>query len=234
MSNKLIKKDLKIERGQRLKFLRDMTGMSGEKFAHHCGVARSTITGWETGANGLTERGARKVLEAMKKEGITCNILWLLHGVGMRPKITDQNKLSRLHYPDFKSEFEQSVQEPSLEEGMNYFEEIALFKKQYTDHLIYTLPDDSMSPIYQAYDCVGGYKLSHSQLELAQGKICIVLLKGEHAPLVRRIKLEGASYDKISLYVINAEASLHYPPLYQMPMDAVIGVAPIIRMWRNT
>jgi transcriptional regulator with XRE-family HTH domain len=235
MSNKSDKIDVNIKRGQRVKFVRNMVGMTGEQFAERCDVVRSTITGWERGGeNGLTEKGAKKIELAMEKEGISCSHLWLLHGIGSRPEIFDPSKLSRLYYPVLESNGNVAVKEPLIEASNGSFlEEIKFFEKHHPASFIYTLPDDSMLPIYQKHDCVGGLKLNYYQFELAQDKICIILLKSNPTPLLRRIKLEGHPFDSVSGYVINAEASVTCPPLYPTSIDNVIALVPVTRLWRK-
>ena len=48
-----------LERGRRLRLLRNMTGMVTQPFSELCGVGRTTIRAWEQGISPLTEKGAR-------------------------------------------------------------------------------------------------------------------------------------------------------------------------------
>jgi transcriptional regulator with XRE-family HTH domain len=235
MSNKLTKNLTALERGKRLKFLREsIVAMRGEKFAELCGVTRGTITNWETGKGkeGLTEKGAKQIVKCMQDIGIACSVSWLLHGIGAAPRIVDPSKLSRLYYSMELSDNQQNVCEPSLAENNSYLEEVALFKEKHLDSLLYTFQDESMVPIYRIGDCVGGVQLPFEKFKLAQGRLCIVRLKsGEE--FVRRVKLECAPDAVLSFYVVHAESALKYPPLSQVPVESILALAPIIRMWRN-
>jgi len=236
MSNKLNKNNIKTERAQRVKYVRELsklTGMrSGEEFAKQCGIARSTLTGWESGTNCLTEKGAKKIVIGLGAIGIICNNLWLLYGIGDTPKPRASNGLLGIEYPPVHETSSEKVCESLIKENEAYASEIAIFKQRYAEHLIYQLQDDSMLPLYQFKDCVGGRVIARSQLELTQGKICIVLLTSGEL-LVRRVKLDSTHLENISFYVINSEFSLDYPPMHQIPIEAIIALAPVIRLWRD-
>ena len=105
--------------------------------------------------------------------------------------------------------------------------ELELFKKNYPEHLIYLIENESMKPLYGPGDLVAGKKLTDKNMELANGADCIVELEGKEL-LVRRIKIAHAvnSYD---LYVINPDSSLEFPPLRNIKL---ISLAPIIRVWK--
>lgn len=235
MSNKSIENAIAIERGKRVRFLRSyIAAMTGEEFAEYCGLARGTITNWETGKGktGLTEKGAKQIVQAMQNIGIACTVIWLLHGIGDIPKILDQGKLSRLHYPMSEGSRSGRVCDSDFYDHEDFEEEVALFKKRYPEHLLYTLKDESMVPIYHAHDCVGGPRLLTNQFELVQSSICIILLQSDQC-FVRRVRLEGPSSDTMSFYVVNAEMALEHPPLSRVPIESIVGLAPVTRVWRN-
>jgi DNA-binding transcriptional regulator YiaG len=234
MSNKLVKSEVALERGKRLRFVRNITGMVTHTFGRLCGIGRTTVSSWEQGINPLTERGAEKVVHAVRKEGIRCTTLWLLHGIGEAPKIVEQDKLSKLNYQTLTP-----VETPSLEEiqtsykGSDLEKEIELFKATYPEHLIYRIQDDSMQPIYREGEWVGGVRLSQEALDLAHGMDCIVQLKNGLL-IVRRAKIESLGALKLSLYGINAEVSVEHPPMRHMIASQIVALAPIIRIWRDS
>jgi transcriptional regulator with XRE-family HTH domain len=234
MSNQSTKNTIAVERGKRVRFLRSyIAAMTGEEFAEYCGLARGTITNWERGKGkaGLTEKGAKQIVQVMGSIGIACTVAWLLDGKGDIPKITDQNKLSRLHYPMPSVSHSGRVSESGYEYE-HFLEEVALFKERYPAHLLYTFQDESMAPIYHTQDCVGGPKLLLNQFGLAQSRICIVLLQSNEF-FVRRVRLEGLQPKAMSFYVVNAETALEHPPMSSVPIESIIALAPICRMWRN-
>ena len=71
------------ERGRRLKLLRSMTGLPRKALEQKYHISASTIQSWEDAkAGGLTEKGAKRVIQVFHKEGIQCSLNWLLHGLG--------------------------------------------------------------------------------------------------------------------------------------------------------
>lgn len=222
-----------VSRGKRLRFLRNITGMIMEVFGHRCGVSRTTINCWEQGINCLTERGAEKVVRAMREEGIRCTTLWLLQGIGDAPKIIEQDKLSKLNYQSLDPASAQLLGEMPFNYGGSDLErEIDLFKKCYPEYLIYCIQDNAMAPTYQPGDWVGGIKLPEQAMDLVHGMDCIVCLQDARW-LVRRAKMGGLGVSKLSFYGINAETSVEYPPLRYIDSTEIIALAPIIRVWRK-
>jgi len=236
MSNKLAKKSsIAIERGKRIRFVRGIIGMTMERFGHWCGVSRTTVNCWEQGINPLSKGGADKVVRALHGEGIRCSRDWLLTGIGSEPKIVDQNKLSKLHY----QALDYPMTPPRLEEmplsynGSDLALEIDLFKKCFPEHLLYFIQDDAMWPLYRQEDWVGGVKFPTQSMDLIHGMDCVVQIR-EGGLMVRRAKVEGFGTARLSLYGINAEASVEYPPLRHITMTEIIAIAPIIRVWRKS
>jgi|GEM_PF-603033 len=233
MSTKLVKTEIAIERGKRLRFARGITGLRPQMFGFLCGIGRTTISTWEQGLHPLTEKGADKVVRGLREEGIECTNLWLLHGIGDTPKIIDQHKLSKLNYEKLMPSFTSSVEEKSHYYDDRQFEqEIELFKSQYPKHIIYNIQDETMQPLYKVGDWIGGIELFPDQLEFAHGLDCIVRLRNG-ITLARRVKTSGIGGFKLSLYGINSEFIIEHPPLLYLPITQVQAIAPIVRLWRH-
>ena len=218
------------ERANRLRYLRKMSHLSMKEFAQHCNLGLTTINYWEQGYSSVTERGAQKVSKAMREEGIECSVIWLMTGYGEPPKVTDSSKLSKLNYKNLESLSRISINEKKSDyplENNEIKEELALFRKNYPEHLIYLIDNESMKPLYGPGDLVAGKKLTDKNMELGHGADCIVELEAREL-LIRRVKIAHVanSYD---LYVINSDASLEFPPLRNMK---VLSLAPIIRIWK--
>ncbi len=218
------------ERANRLRFLRRVSHLSMKEFAQHCNLGLTTINYWEQGYSSVTERGAQKVCKAMREEGIECSVIWLMTGYGEPPKVTDSSKLSKLNYKNLESLPRIFINEKKSDypmETIEIKEELALFKKNYPEHLIYLIDNESMKPLYGPGDLVAGKKLIDKNMELAHGADCIVELEGREL-LIRRVKI-GHAANSYDLYVINSDASLEFPPLRNIK---VLSLAPIIRVWK--
>lgn len=218
------------ERANRLRFLRRVSHLSMKEFAQHCNLGLTTINYWEQGYSSITERGAQKVCKAMREEGIECSVIWLMTGYGEPPKVIDSSKLSKLNYKNLESLSKISINEKKSDypmETIEIKEELTLFKKNYPEHLIYLIDNESMKPLYSPGDLVAGKKLTDKNMELAHGADCIVELEGREL-LIRRVKI-GHAANSYDLYVINSDASLEFPPLRNIK---VLSLAPIIRVWK--
>src|SRR5579872_3813028 len=80
-----------ISRGKRLKRLRKMVDLSRHQIEQKYQISENTQRSWEEGKHtGLTEQGARRILIAMRDEGLRCSIGWLLHGTGSTPQLSEK------------------------------------------------------------------------------------------------------------------------------------------------
>ncbi|WP_218813653.1 helix-turn-helix domain-containing protein [Rickettsiella endosymbiont of Dermanyssus gallinae] len=215
------------ERARRLRFLRKMTRLSMKEFAQLCTLGLTTINYWEQGYSSITERGSKKVIKALREEGIECSTIWLLSGLGTEPKITDPSKLSKINYPSIETSTQIIREESSDYLSGRIKEELNLFQSIHPDNLVYLINNESMMPLYCKGDIVAGKKLTGKNMELANGIDCIVEIE-KNTLEVRRVRI-GQATNSFDLYVINSEASLEFPPLRNVKINAL---APIIRIWK--
>ena len=215
------------ERARRLRFLRKMTRLSMKEFAQLCNLGLTTINYWEQGYSSITERGAKKVIKALREEGIECSTIWLLSGLGTQPKITDPSKLSKINYPSIETSTQIIREENADYLSGRIKEELNLFQSIHPDNLVYLINNESMTPLYCKGDIVAGKKLTGKNMELANGIDCIVEIE-KNTLEVRRVRI-GQATNSFDLYVINPEASLEFPPLRNVKINAL---APIIRIWK--
>ena len=75
-----------ITPGERLRRARVLAGLATRReFEAKYRISANTLQGWEQGKNPLSEKGAKRVVEAFTHEGLMCTLEWLLHGTGMPP-----------------------------------------------------------------------------------------------------------------------------------------------------
>lgn len=80
-----------LSRGKRLKSLRKMADLSRHQIEQKYQISENTQRSWEEGKyTGLTEQGARRILIALRNEGLRCGIGWLLHGTGSTPQLSEK------------------------------------------------------------------------------------------------------------------------------------------------
>lgn len=78
--------DSNAGRGQRVRLVRSMTMAGRKEFFQQTGISASTLQSWEDGkAGGLTAKGAKRLVAAVKKFGVVVSEQYLLNGTGNKP-----------------------------------------------------------------------------------------------------------------------------------------------------
>ena len=212
---------LKEARAQRLKALRALTAAETQKqlsratLERKYGVSASTLRHWEEAYGaGLTEDGAKQIINVYQQEGIHCTISWLLDGKGPTP--------TRTQSKERKTASESSHVPETIHKETNYF------KSMHPEAIILTIKDDAMSPFYLPGDNVGGVRhYRQSILELI-GEDCIIEAKSGDIGLRRIQKSTIANH--YNLYALNPNTKIERPHLYDVE---VIAAAPVTRIWRG-
>jgi HTH-type transcriptional regulator, cell division transcriptional repressor len=209
-------------RGQRLRFLRKMSGLTLQKLAQKYDIGMSTIKYWECAVNeGLSAKGAKKIISAMQKEGIQCSFMWLMHGVGTLPHILDVRCASHTPPPIDDND-------SSLIEEISVANEIEFFCNKIADAVTLAVFDDGMHPHYAHGDNVGGKRLYGENINSALGKHCIV--ETEDNQIFCRKVAPGSEPGKYNVYCVNPNTSVNPPNLYDVKL---VSVAPISRVWKK-
>lgn len=209
-------------RGKKLRTLRKMSGLTLNELADKYGIGVSTIKYWESAKNeGLSDKGAKKIITAMQKEGIQCSYMWLMHGVGLPPQFVN------IQYSEASKQA--FVSDPNrMEEETAISHEISTFCDRINDAITLTVFDDGMEPLYTIGDSVGGKRFFGENLEKVIGKNCIIET-ADHQLLCRRIA-RGKSPEYFNLYCINPHTISSPPNLYN---TQIISAAPIVRIWKR-
>lgn len=218
------KTDLKssaADRGKRLKSLRTLAGLSRKALEQKYEISASTIQSWEDGkAGGLTEKGAWRVVSALRKEHVQSSVEWLLYGAGIGPKlVTGETGIINEATPDYQSTMPKGV---SADDNA-IMQELLAFRKYNAAAVDMIIIDDAMAPIYQAGDYVGGKKRMKESINALIGLDCIIeTAQGEI--LLRRLK-NGTKSEHYTLANINPDSVLPQPMLYDVK---IISAAPVI------
>ena len=207
------------ERGNRLKMLISMSGLEIIDFADLSGTGVSTLRNWINGrASGLSEKGAKKVVNFVLQKGINCNLSWLLHGVGPLPRF-DQTARGEIRDSDPFLSVESNYKKLTLETKM--------FLDNYPNSISTVLEDDSMEPFYKVSEHLGGILLEGDKIKDAIGKDCIIVTE-EDGILVRRLA-KGEKDGIYTLFCLNPGTTVFPPVITGVRLK---GVAPILRIWR--
>lgn len=207
---------LKHSRGEHVRMVRSMTGLTIIGFAKELGVSRGSIIGWEQGkSGGLTEKGAEKIVALAKNHNILCTSIWLLHGIGNQPTF----KTNSIAEP--KATY--IVNKPNSNLPETVTQEVKLFESNYDNAVTHRVEDDCMQPFFTTGDIVGGIKLFGSDINNALGKHCII--ETESNEIFIRKLTQASSTDVYNLISTNLDT----PAPNSILINAtVISVAPIV------
>src|SRR3990167_9590092 len=138
----LIEKNLNHS-GERLRRARILAGISTRRaFEKKYQISAKTLQGWEQGKNPLSKKGAKRIIEALKKEGLMCSLDWLMNGNGVPPRPFEMTD------PDFSAagDFENLLHQMHLDDEQAIYQELQSFKTHNQNAIIITISDDSMEP----------------------------------------------------------------------------------------
>ena len=208
---------IRNERSRRLKSLRNMTRLSRRAFSERYGIPAATLKNWEDAKyGGLTEKGSRKVLKALKGEGIYCSLEWLLHGIGTSPQISD-----KLYTEGFG--LKQMASQDSADENAVITAELQLIYQHYKDVIDFIVEDDAMEPRFIKGEHVAGKKRYRDTIRSILGQDCIVQT-GDGQVLLRQVR-QGSMPSVYTLRSINTHTKLDKPILYDVEL---LSAAPVI------
>lgn len=202
-----------VQRAKRLKRLREMTGLSRDKFQQRHGISRGTIQNWETARfGGLTLKGATAITQAVKTDGIQVDINWLMHGIGHPPSTSQKATsidLDANHIDD-----------------MHAVQALVHFRSLYEDVMDTIVSDQLAFPWIQAGDLVAGIRAHPSQYHQHLHQYCIVHT-AEKGLLIRRL---GQTQQQ-TFFLATAELTESHEPVIYAP--TIISLAPVAWIWRS-
>lgn len=206
-------------RGKRLESLRRMMRLSRRQFFEKYGTPASSLQNWEEGRGyGLTEKAARKIIAALKADGITCTFEWLMYGFGSSPQLGEvfnsENILAQINSPNLFS---------NSKEREFIARELAAFYANYPNLAVDCIvADDGMEPRFIKGEHVAGHRYSQEQFDECIGLDCIVQLKnGEY--LVRVIKHVNSD-GSVTLSCLNSMTTVEKPTLYNTQLSCAAPV----------
>ena len=210
-----------ITPGERLRRARVLAGLATRReFEMKYRISANTLQGWEQGKNPLSEKGAKRVVEAFNHEGLICTLEWLLHGTGMPPRPYEMLRMginAKLDNPT------KNLEQLNLQEEECIYKETQLFREQYQGSIVLTVVDDSMSPYFKEGDHIGGVQVPNETLDQYLNELCILEL--EHNVILPRL-LQKGSHDGVYT------ASCTNPTSKSAPLNLIdvkiISAAPIV------
>jgi HTH-type transcriptional regulator, cell division transcriptional repressor len=208
-------------RAERLKRLRNMANLTRKQLCEKSGVNINTYIGYEVARyGGLTRWGAEKIINQLAREGVQCNLNWLMHNVGSGPVVS----------VDYKEILEAIplLQEPTTfdREEELIVEELLLFRRQYKQAIDYIVDDDAMLPYYVLGEYLAGIKHYKESIKSAIEQDCIVQTR-EGKTLFRRLH-QGNEPNLYTLSCLNPQTTVPLPILHNIEL---VSAAPVV--WRR-
>lgn len=185
--NKLHKTGSAIEKAERLKKVRSLTGLSQADFCKNADVKEATYISWENARyGGLTQKGAEKIIDyLLTKTDVVCTHEWLFHGNGIGPSVIAATENQDPHATVDK--------------------EVELFKALNKNAIITHIGDDSMLPELPINTIVGGTSKIHSP-DKCLNKNCIIKTSNG-LTLVRKLsKSKKENYFTVTATNLGSEA----------------------------
>ncbi len=204
--------------GDRLRRARLLAGLNTRRefeYKHH--ISSNTLQGWEQNKNPLSTKGARRIIEALKKEGLLCSVEWLLHGSGLPPRPFEMINAG------VNVSFLENHSQLNLREEEAIYQESQIFKGQKSNTIILNITDDAMEPYYALGDYIGGVQIDNSEIPQFLGRECIVEL--ENNLILPRILQAGSHPNVYNLSCTNPKTTASLLNFYNAK---VISAAPIV------
>ena len=160
--------------GERLRRARMLAGITTRReFEIRHKISANTLQGWEQDKNPLSDKGARRVVDALKAEGLFCSVEWLTHGTGMPPRPYEMLNAG-LSEP---VRVDKTLTDMNLREEQSIYQETQLFKQLNPNSIVINITDDAMEPYLSTGDYVGGVQLYEANINKYLGSICILELE---------------------------------------------------------
>jgi transcriptional regulator with XRE-family HTH domain len=210
-------------RAKRLKMLRNLANLSRQELCNLAIININTLKGWERGRyGGLPLDGAKKILNAALPRGVQCTLDWLLHEIGVGPKVnTDILKIKRIG-----ARHQKKINQ--TEEEKLIINEILLFRKQFGNTIDFMVEDDGMAPLYNKGEYVAGIMRTGENIKKLVSTNCVAQLASGKI-LLRNIR-SGTEKHKYSLFCINQQSTVIEPVLHNVEL---LCAASIIRIFRK-
>lgn len=217
MSENSIKDNPSIARGLRIKRAREIANFTSDELAKKAGVSRQSLSSWENAnQHSLSFKGAEAIVRSLNEHGFKCDVNWLWWGAGDEPYSTSEGIIE---------EITTAALPHSLYPEDLRAEEIKVFQQSCSNTVVMEVKHDSMLPLYQPGDWIGGYWRLLSPKVLGQS--CIMEIG--HYLEVRICKRRLQKGYGFCFMTYSDETMEPFEVLNQNPAQ----VAPVVRVWRK-
>lgn len=205
---------------QRLRMIRQLTGLSRQQVHDRFGINSSSLKAWETAMNPIRPETVQKLICAYSQCNIALSEEWLVSGKGNPPVLKqyahDVFTKSISKTSDLTVSHQLSEEEKILHESF-------LFESHYPHTEVMIVPDDTMLPCYHPGDTVGGLIYRGDLIHKAIGCVSIITLPDKQKLLRQLIKNEEQNN-----YVLSVSNPLTSSVVSNVFVDKIESVAPIL------
>lgn len=204
-----------ISQGERIRFLRSLTGLNAKEFCARFDISPSTLDKWERNINRLSLSKANRLIAIATENKISCLISWLLYGKGEEARVLsgkDEEKILSIPVSKAPTTYEEKIALVS--------KEVDFLKKQHHQIEILIIADDSMIPQFNVHDYVGGTPINLEFLKKYLDFPCIV----ETADGRKRLRRIG--YNQGNFFLFGTNTNFKGAPLFELTPDFV-KVSPV-------
>lgn len=194
--------------GERIRFLRSLTGLSAKDFCARFDISISSFGKWEAGINPLSLSKANRLIAIATENKINCPISWLLHGKGEEARVMnekDETIILSSPTPASPSTYEEKINVIS--------KEIDSLKKIHQLIEVLIIADDSMLPQFNVHDYVGGTPINIDNLKKYLDFPCIVETTDG------RKKLRRIGYNQGKFFLFGTNTNFKGAPLFELAPD---------------
>jgi hypothetical protein len=130
--------------GKRILYTRNLACLTRNGFCKKYNIPIITLRSWEASV-GIKIKAATRFSEAIHKEGIYCDPLWIMSNIGQHPHVLIHNVITETLYDGFAM-FDKNI-----------VKDIEHLKKTYKNIIHQLVVDDSMFPFLRPGDYIAGF-----------------------------------------------------------------------------
>lgn len=161
-------KDMAIQRGARLQRLRRLANLSRHEVCERADFNASTLKGWEIGRHGgLTERGAKLLIDFFALHGVVSTLEWLMSDEGPTPVVNT-------NFKNTVESFKTSKKKLAIDREEYRVSELSFFLTTHGNSIHLKVADNKMQPHYLVDDLVAGIKREGAAIKKLNNQIVII------------------------------------------------------------
>jgi len=197
---------------ERCRLVRCMANLTREELCNLCNINIHTYKGWENGRfNGVSEKGAKKIVAGLSVSGVICTKEWILSGKGVIPYLVNVN----CHHNFQSRQYELILQE------------IMQFKENYGFVLYCQIRDMPVTSFYREGDFVSGQIVNMKYIDQFENKNMIIQSLQDDIAVSELVRFDSISR-KLSL---NKYLNGRIEETYTRDIDEIVNIAPIMRYY---